>query len=135
LFSRANTIDLVGACVIAAKPARRLMLSDKILRLKLLGGVDRWVLYWLKSSGGRDQIESLATGNQQSMRNIGQERIRRIVVPLPPTEEQREIVRRVEAALKLADTIEKRVAAARLRADKVTQSNSCEDLPGRTRRD
>ena len=41
---------------------------------------------------------------------------------LPPLDEQQEIVRRVDALFKLADAIEKRVAAAKLRADKLTQS-------------
>ena len=36
--------------------------------------------------------------------------------------EQREIVRRVEAIFKLADTIEKRVAAPTKRAEKLTQA-------------
>jgi hypothetical protein len=43
-------------------------------------------------------------------------------VSLPPLEEQEEIVRRVEALFKLADAVEKRVPAARLRADKLTRS-------------
>ncbi|MFZ2628352.1 MAG: restriction endonuclease subunit S, partial [Rugosibacter sp.] len=34
LFSRANTIDLVGACVIVQQVSKRLMLSDKTLRFK-----------------------------------------------------------------------------------------------------
>jgi type I restriction enzyme S subunit len=42
--------------------------------------------------------------------------------PLPPLAEQLEIVRRVEALFKLADAIEKRVAAATARADKLTQA-------------
>ena len=33
LFSRANTIELVGACVIARHVSRKIMLSDKTLRL------------------------------------------------------------------------------------------------------
>jgi len=43
-------------------------------------------------------------------------------VPLPPPEEQREIVCRVEALFKLADAIEKRVAAATAHAEKLTQA-------------
>src|SRR6266567_4830774 len=43
-------------------------------------------------------------------------------IPVPPLEEQHEIVRRVETIFKLADAIEKRVAAAQMRADKLTQS-------------
>jgi type I restriction enzyme S subunit len=88
LFSRANTIDLVGACVIAKQVTKRMMLSDKILRFILVEeSVRRWLLTLLRSEFGRQQIELLATGNQESMRNIGQERIRQIAVPLPPTRE------------------------------------------------
>jgi type I restriction enzyme S subunit len=43
-----------------------------------------------------------------------------ISVPLLP--EQHEIVRRVDALFKLADTIEARLAAATARADKITQA-------------
>lgn len=48
--------------------------------------------------------------------------LRETAVLLPPVEEQREIVRRVGALFKLADAIEKRVAAATARADKLTQA-------------
>jgi type I restriction enzyme S subunit len=48
--------------------------------------------------------------------------LKRIGIPLPPLAEQREIVRRVEALFALADAIEKRVAAARLRVEKLTQA-------------
>jgi type I restriction enzyme S subunit len=43
-------------------------------------------------------------------------------VPLPPIEEQREIVRRVRALFALAIAIEKRVAAATLRVEKLIQA-------------
>jgi type I restriction enzyme, S subunit len=47
---------------------------------------------------------------------------RRLPLPIPPPAEQVEIVRRVEALFKLADAIEKRVAAATARAEKLTQA-------------
>jgi type I restriction enzyme, S subunit len=60
-------------------------------------GVDpRWVLYALRSPHGRAEIERLATGNQESMRNIGQDRIRRIRIPLAPRAEQDRIVAEIE---------------------------------------
>lgn len=96
LFSRANTIQLVGACVIAEKVTRRVMLSDKILRFRFNGLDPRWALVCLRSKWGRSEIERLATGNQESMRNIGQERIRAIRIPVPPPEEQQRIVAEVE---------------------------------------
>lgn len=84
LFSRANTIELVGACVIAQNVTKRVMLSDKILRLVLVKDeLKTWLLTLLRSELGRKYIEQLASGNQESMRNIGQERLRQIPVPIP----------------------------------------------------
>ena len=57
MISRANTIELVGACVIAKKVTNNVMLSDKILRFRLLGGLEQWVLFNLVSKFGREGIE------------------------------------------------------------------------------
>jgi type I restriction enzyme S subunit len=103
LFSRANTIQLVGACVIVEEVSRRLMLSDKILRLRFQAVEPRWLLHVLRTSWGRAEIERLATGNQESMRNIGQDRIRALRVPLPPLAEQRRIVAEIENQFKRLD--------------------------------
>lgn len=88
LFSRANTLELVGACVIAAQVTKRVMLSDKILRFVLVNdSLKAWLLTLLRSELGRKSIEARASGNQESMRNIGQERLRQIPVPLPSAQE------------------------------------------------
>lgn len=99
LFSRANTISLVGACVIARRVSRRVMLSDKILRLHVVGAEPEYVLHFLRSPSGRSEIERLSTGNQESMRNIGQDRIRAIRLPLAPLPEQRRIIAALEEYL------------------------------------
>lgn len=109
LFSRANTIDLVGTCVIAEQVTNKVMLSDKILRFHFTDIRPEWILSVLRSPHGRSEIEQSATGNQQSMRNIGQERIRNIRIPCPPDDEQQEIVRRIDSLMKLADTVEERI--------------------------
>ena len=123
LFSRANTIELVGACVIARYVTLPLMLSDKILRLKLArDSMKRWVLYLLRSDQGRRQIEALSSGNQESMRNIGQERIAQIRVPLPPFAEQTRIVAEVERRLSVIEGLEAMVAANLQRAARLRQA-------------
>jgi type I restriction enzyme S subunit len=48
--------------------------------------------------------------------------LRKLDIRIPPIPEQQEIVRRVESMLKLADAVEKRVAAAKVRSDKLTQA-------------
>lgn len=122
LFSRANTIDLVGACVIAKRVTKRVMLSDKILRFGFEGVERRWVLYCLRSRWGRSEIERLATGNQESMRNIGQDRIRQIRIPLPPLAEQRRIVAEVERRLSVVNAMEQTVGRGLARAARLRQA-------------
>jgi type I restriction enzyme, S subunit len=85
LISRANTLELVGASVIVEHTPGNLYLSDKVLRLRMDREVARWVNLFLKSSHGRAEIEKRATGNQLSMRNIGQGALRAVELPLPPS--------------------------------------------------
>ncbi len=53
---------------------------------------------------------------------MGLDDIKSVAIPFPPIEEQHEIARRVETLFKLADAIEKKVAAANLRVEKLTQA-------------
>jgi type I restriction enzyme S subunit len=123
LFSRANTIELVGACVITQKVTLRVMLSDKILRFHFSEDVlPSWTLYWLRSEFGRHEIERLATGNQDSMRNIGQTRIREISIKLPSIAEQKRIVAEVERRLSVVEQLEAAVNANLQRATRLRQS-------------
>jgi type I restriction enzyme, S subunit len=50
------------------------------------------------------------------------DQVKEVWIALPPVEEQHEIVRRVNKLFKLADAIEKRLAAATARAEKLTQA-------------
>ena len=123
LFSRANTIELVGACVIVGKTTKQLMLSDKTLRFKVDERVlPEWLQICLRSKFGRDEIERLATGNQESMRNIGQERIRQIRMPLPPLSEQKRIVAEVDRHLSSVRAIQIEIETNIHRAEALRQA-------------
>jgi type I restriction enzyme S subunit len=98
LVSRANTLELVGAPAIVEELSLRLMLSDKVLRLVVPAELRRWTFYVMRSPFGRAWIESRATGNQLSMRNISQEALRAMPIPLPPRTELDYIVGLVSAA-------------------------------------
>ena len=100
LFSRANTLQLVGNCVIVKSISRRLMLSDKILRFKFDKRViPEYVLHFTRSNLYRNQIEQLASGNQDGMRNVSQKNMKLVEFPLPKLEEQAEIVRLLDDLL------------------------------------
>jgi type I restriction enzyme S subunit len=125
LFSRANTIELVGAVVIVDKTPGNLFLSDKVLRLDMADNLKPWVLWFLRSEYGRKQLQNVSSGNQMSMRNIGQAKLKTLVLPLPDVSRRREVLGAIEAAfakierlaveakkaLKLADRLDQRILA------------------------
>ncbi len=120
LFSRANTIELVGACVIVNVITKRLMLSDKTLRLRISALIPQhWVLVLLRSRFGRNEVERLATGNQESMRNIGQERIRQIRLPIPSIAELNRILMEVERRLSMIRNAEAQAEVNLRRAERM----------------
>lgn len=123
LFSRANTLDLIGAVVLVHAIERTLMLSDKTLRFKFNSNVlSKYVLYYLRSKKGRNEIQRLSTGNQESMRNIGQQSIKQISLPLPSLEEQQKIVSELESKLTVCDKIEETITNSLLQAESLRQS-------------
>lgn len=105
LFSRANTIDLVGAVVIVADAPDNLYLSDKILRLEFSELIDTWLLWYLRSPIGREALMNISSGNQLSMRNIGQKNLLSLSIPFADTELRNEIVRRIESAFAKIDRL------------------------------
>jgi type I restriction enzyme S subunit len=123
LFSRANTIEFIGACVIVHKIDKILMLSDKILRFTFSKDVSKeYALYYLRSRKGRKQIETLSTRNQDSMRNIGQEKIKQIEFPYCSIKEQRKIAQEIESRLSVADKIEESITQSLQQAEALRQS-------------
>jgi type I restriction enzyme, S subunit len=74
------------------------------------------------STMARSATGQLGRSTAVAQPNVNATSISRLAVPLPPRREIDEIVRRVEALFKLADAIEKRVATATARADKLTQA-------------
>ncbi|WP_298621744.1 restriction endonuclease subunit S [uncultured Zoogloea sp.] len=94
LISRANTRELVGSAAVALRSYPRLMLCDKLYRLRLRTDAcsPQFLASYLGTPQVRGQIELAATGASSSMLNIGQSTIRELSVVVPPRHEQTAII-------------------------------------------
>ncbi|GAB3589617.1 restriction endonuclease subunit S domain-containing protein [Hymenobacter daeguensis] len=93
LISRANTRELLGSAGIVDKLTTKLLLCDKLYRLRVNDTIDkRFLVNYLRSKAARAHYECEATGTSGSMQNIGQDTIANLQVPLPPLDEQHAIV-------------------------------------------
>lgn len=120
LLSRANTSDYVGASVLVGPVRGKLLLSDKSLRITPKAGVRaEWLWRVLQAPATRRQISALATGTKDSMRNISQASLRRVLVPDPSIVDQ-------ERALKMFT--EAKLASDRLHRDILAQTKMFSSL-------
>lgn len=77
-------------------------------------------LWLIAPNAGRKQLEDAAYGGGKPGLNL--QNIKDVEILLPPIEEQKEIVRRVEELFAWADRVETKVKAAQERIDQLTQS-------------
>jgi type I restriction enzyme S subunit len=101
LFSRANTLDLVGFVCHVINSPKFLMLSDKTLRLTVKPShmITRFLFWHFQHPEVRAQIEIGATGTSGSMKNISQSSIENILVCRPQINEQEKITQRLDNAV------------------------------------
>lgn len=97
LFSRANTADLVGATAIVRHTDGRRLLPDKLWRLvcrepSLVHA--EFLLALLQNASLRIALSKLASGTGGAMKNISQEKLRALPLPVPPLERQKEFALR-----------------------------------------
>ncbi len=106
LISRANTRELVGSAAVAYRDFPKLMLCDKIYRLRTSNEViPQFLCFYLRSGSARGQIELSATGASASMVNIGQGAVLELALPLPSPSEQKDIVTFLDTELSRFDTL------------------------------
>lgn len=108
LITRAGPKNRVGICCLVKKTRKKLMISDKIIRFHLVDGLvfpDFYALC-LNSGFSKDCVESQKSGMAESQMNISQPKLRSTPVPVPPLEEQKRIVAKVDQLMVLCNELE-----------------------------
>jgi type I restriction enzyme, S subunit len=113
LISRANTAELVARSVVVENTPPHLILSDKIVRLRLSGACDpRFIQLVNSAPKSRSYYARVAGGTSSSMKNVSREQILALPVLLPSIAEQHRIVAKVDELMALCDRLETRQSDA-----------------------
>lgn len=109
LITRAGPKNRVGIVCLVDKITKKLILSDKTIRLRLSDSLicHRYISLALNSPLCRPFIESKMTGMAESQVNISQNNMGWFCIPLPPLTEQMRIVEKVDQLMTLCDELEK----------------------------
>lgn len=83
--------------------------------------ISRYVLFWLLSTEGRDQIMNV-TSSTSGLYTLSLSKVSQLLVPLAPLALQSRIVAKIEAMFAQADIIEQAASVSLRRAEQVDQS-------------
>lgn len=85
IFSRANTREMVGATAITLEDYPKLILPDKLWRVRFGDKVNVFYMkYMLSSKSIREQFSAVSTGTSGSMFNVSMEKFKSIEIPVAP---------------------------------------------------
>ena len=122
LFNRTNSPELVGKTAVFHEQTP-MTFASYLIRVQFAPDVAEpdFVSFWINSAWGKAWARQVKTdGVSQS--NINGTKLGAMPVPLPPIEEQREIVRRASRMLELADGLIIRVKRASHQVDRSSQA-------------
>jgi type I restriction enzyme S subunit len=106
LMSRANTRKLLGSAVAIEEHYPKLLLCDKLYRLRTRSSIDsNFLVAQLSSHVARYQMERDATGASASMQNISQDTVQNLIFLKPPLSEQRRISSHLKEMTDRIDTL------------------------------
>lgn len=98
LFSRANTVELVGATAIVASTNGKTLLPDKLWRFVWSEPVAPTYMHALfQSPHTRRELGKLSSGTSASMRNISQSKLFGLSLPVAPYAKQKEFSEHAQA--------------------------------------
>lgn len=125
LITRAGPRNRVGICCVADKAPARLMISDKLIRFHIVDDLinPRFVAVCLSAGESGRTLERLKSGMAESQMNISQDKLRSITIPLPPIEEQRRILEKIELLMKIIDSYSERLRKKNRLAEKASAAS------------
>ncbi|MBC3873309.1 restriction endonuclease subunit S [Undibacterium flavidum] len=120
LISRANTAELVAKSVVIDECPPNLMLSDKIVRLRLSSLCDKQFINLANASPfARAYYLLHAGGTSSSMKNVTREQILNLIFCCPPLEEQHRIVAKVDELMSICEQLKSRIIKAKQHQQKL----------------
>lgn len=112
LVTRAGPRNRVGVTCVVDRTEPRLMISDKLIRFRLIDGlIPEFFALALNAGLSSSCIEKAKSGMAVMQMNISQEKLRAVPVPLPPLAEQARIVTKVGEMLAICNELETKLAA------------------------
>ncbi|MEE4454688.1 restriction endonuclease subunit S [Novosphingobium resinovorum] len=118
LFNRTNSFELVGKSAVFRGHEAPASYASYLIRLRCSGILPGLLVFYLNSPFGRAWVGQVAS-QQVGQANVNGTKLKGLGIPLPPEDEQQEMVRILTDAFARADRMEAEAARARALIDRL----------------
>ena len=123
LIQRSNSLDYVGMAGIYSGKDNDFIYPDLIMKVKCSQYISKYFLQKsLVSLFTREYFQKNASGSQKNMPKINQPIVLNTIVALPPLQEQKEIVKKVESLFKICDELETQINRSEINSQILMQA-------------
>lgn len=123
LIQRSNSLDYVGTVCLCDETITGYIYPDLMMKANVSNEVDlHYIVYYLKSPFARQYFKDCATGTSNSMKKITQSVVSEIPVALPPINEQKQIVKKINELLALNQKMKQELLQAKKYASQLMES-------------
>ncbi len=112
LFNRTNSAELVGKTAVYRGAPAPCSFASYLIRLRLTGVLPDWVSLYLNSPFGRACINEVVS-QQAGQANVNGTKLKGFTIPLPPLDEQKRIVAKIEELFSELEAGEESLRVAR----------------------
>ncbi len=123
LVQRANSLTYLGASAIYEGAKHEYIYPDLMMRIRIKeSSLRHWTWRWMNSWQCRSYFRRQATGTAGNMPKINGSTLRAAPIPLPPLEEQKLLVTKIQKCFEYAEKISKSFRLSNSNLEKLNQS-------------
>jgi type I restriction enzyme S subunit len=113
----------IGRCAIVDESSANLIFDSHVLNFRAIGLVDtKYILFLINGEFGQRQIDDVKGAKSTKQTELGVEKARNILIPLPSFYEQKAIVKKVETLMQKLDKLEVEISQNQKTADMLMQA-------------
>ncbi len=112
----------IGRAGIVNENSENYIYDSHVLLFRSIFCMSIYIMKFINSSFGQEQINSIKGAKSTKQTELGVEKLRTLNIPLPPIEEQKEIVKKIETLFSLCDKLEEQINTSKKSAEMLMQS-------------
>lgn len=112
----------IGRSALVGKKDENYIYDSHVLLFRSMYCISIYIMEFINSILGQQQIDDLKGAKSTKQTELGVEKLRALFIPIPPLEEQKEIVKKIESLFKICDELETQINSSKTNSQTLMQA-------------